>query len=254
MPTLTWPITTIRSLTVFLKRAYHATNTSAKLGPKSNTANNAALPIASGFPETRQTTPKQGVSALAFCLALLSINLFINACAIRTSESEHYFGPVLYTTGRHATVQSMSEQLHFPFLIEAGTQWGVSVGTVKRVRSSPLLINEAGIPDSTNQPERLTSLGGIQLSSNLFLSLLYLRATPNQSPEFLARTTIGATLGIGSEQTTLTAGIKQVTELRPSTPGLHYLCFQSSLPERMTYVVTERPESLSQFDCGRTPL
>lgn len=195
--------------------------------------------------------PKQHLPALTLCIALLSCPFFINGCAVRTSQAEYYFGPVLYTTGQQATVQSMSEQTHFPFLAEAGTQWGLSIGVIRRVRAIPLILNAAGLPAPSNQLEHLTSWGGIQLSSNTFLSLFYLRATPSEPPEFLARSIVGASIGVGSEQNTLTAGIKYVTEFRPLTSGIHRLCYQSGAPGRMNYVVAERVESLSQFPCGR---
>lgn len=196
--------------------------------------------------------PKRLLSALAFCLAVLSCSILVSACAIRTSQAEHYLGPVLYTTGRHATVQSMSEQLHFPLLAEVGTQWGLSVGVVRRVRAVPLILNTEGAPDPANQPEHLISWGLLQLSSNTFLSPLYLRVTPSEPPEFLVRSVVGASIGVGSEQNTLTAGMKHMTEFRPVTSGIHFLCYQSARPGRMSYVVSEQPELFSRLACGRT--
>jgi hypothetical protein len=194
---------------------------------------------------------KQRFSTLTLGIILLNCSLFSNGCAIRTSQAEHYFGPMLYTTGQQATVQSMSEQRHFPFLAEIGTQWGLSVGIIRRVRAIPLILDEMGKPDSTNRLEHIWSWGGIQLSSNTFLSLLYLLASPSDPPEFLARSIVGASIGIGSEQNALTAGTKRMTEFRPLTSGIHRLCYQSEAPGRMNYVVAERLESISQFHCGR---
>ncbi|MDH5738921.1 MAG: hypothetical protein OEY77_01195 [Nitrospira sp.] len=194
---------------------------------------------------------KQSRTTLALRIAILSCSFFVSGCAVRTSQGEHYIGPVLYTTGQQATVQSMSEQRHFPVLVEVGTQWGLSIGVIRRVRAVPLILDEMGQRHSANQPEHIRSWGMIRLSPTTFLSLLYLRATPSEPPKFLARSILGISLGVGSEQYTLTAGMKHVTEVRPITEGIHRLCYQSGAPERMSYVVAERLESLSQLPCGR---
>ena len=191
------------------------------------------------------------IRELALRIVILSCSFFASGCAVRTSQAEHYIGPILYTTGQQATVQSMSEQRHFPFLAEVGTQWGLSIGVIRRVRAVPLVLDEMGRLDSANQPEHIRSWGMIRLSSTTFLSLLYLRSTPSKPPEFLARSILGVSLGVGSEQYALTAGMKHVADVRPITKGIHRLCYQSGAPERMNYVVAERLESLSQLPCGR---
>jgi hypothetical protein len=135
----------------------------------------------------------------------------------------------------------MSEQIHFPALLEAGSQWGLSVGVIKRVRAVPLFMNDdPTLMNKANIPERLLSWGGVWLSRNMLLNLGYLRVIQSSEPQFLARSVVGATAMLGRETNALSAGSTQVTYVRAVKDGLRFLCYESAAPERMVFLSVKK--------------
>jgi hypothetical protein len=188
---------------------------------------------------------------------LLGLMVFwtVSGCAYRTSDAEHYLGPVVYVTGSQATVQSMSEQIHFPALLEAGSQWGLSIGVMKRVRAVPLFMNDdPALMHKANMPERLLSWGGIWLSRNMLLNIGYLRVIQSSEPQFVARSVVGATATLGRETNALSAGSTQITYVRGVEDSLRILCYESAAPEKMVFVTVNKLDDVPIHFCkGMSP-
>ena len=95
------------------------------------TKNTSTEPEISTFHERRAKN-------LLFILLVIPCFVFLSGCIWRTASEDHYFGPVLVRE-TNATQEKafVSQQVHFPFVLEGGTQWGVSLGYQKRIVAVP---------------------------------------------------------------------------------------------------------------------
>jgi hypothetical protein len=180
-------------------------------------------------------------------LILLKSSLY--GCIIRTSHADHYLGPVILVQGSADVSAGTSEQIHFPAVIEMGTQWGISIGLIKRVVGSPDEVtssNDAGHPQNRIL---VSTFMGFPLTSNALISLLYLRAEQEALPEFRMRSLIGGRIGFGAEYRSASIGVVHTTEFVPLKEGLYFLCYRSNQPEALRFIFARNLERVSTLNC-----
>ena len=178
---------------------------------------------------------------LTWLCLLFGASVLIGGCAWRAENTEHYFGPVLFRYAAPPQANAhVSEQRHLLVLIEAGQQWGVSVGWNTRVAVSPRR-GDGGLRESEKAPPWRWSmplgLFGSPEEGRWNLSLIYLVGERVPSAEFVSRSTIGARMGIGSEVKALSIGAVRETQLRPRSDAVYALSYDSRRPLETNFQV-----------------
>ncbi len=193
------------------------------------------------------------ISSLAALIVLASQSA---ACAVRTTSSEHYFGPVLFRSMRPPQGRAhVHETRHFGVLFESGTQWGILLGFIDRIAAAPLEVDSIANIHESNGPDThwTKALGGVDEvdQSDWQFSLLHLRGGPRRRPEFLARTVVGSEIGFGAESRAVSIGYSRTAVLRVPDDQICALHFISDAPLAMRFERWKRrpgepPEAILQ--------
>lgn len=172
---------------------------------------------------------------------LLSALCLQPGCAWRSQEAEHYFGPVMY---RHSDPQSgkayLGEQIHFPFLLEGGDQWGVAIGLSRRLVASPNMIKKSGKRESDLSLWKWTkplSFFSDSSGNEWNFSLIYLRGDGLKGSSLFSRSQFGGSVGIGEEARNISLGITKKVEIYPIHEGLYFLEYNSDRPNETRYEI-----------------
>jgi hypothetical protein len=159
--------------------------------------------------------------------------LATTACAIRAPGADRYVGPVLYReTPRCRPDGTVVQTAHVGLLVEAGTQWGMSVGLADRVAVAPA--PEAGRDCPPPGNGRATALA-IPLGTGpdrWHLSPVYLLRSTASPPLFVRRRGLGVRAGLGVEARTLSVGAVSTTVFTPPPDAFSTLSFSGGAPLR----------------------
>jgi hypothetical protein len=148
-------------------------------------------------------------------------------CAIRLSGREHYLGPVLYrSTPPCRPDGDLAQTAHVGMLVEAGSQWGATIGLADRIVAAPV---DAACTETW---AALAPLRFGTTPEHWSLSLLYLRRTPLREPVFVRRRVVGARATVGTEMRSVSIGAVTTTAVTPPPDVLCALHFSERAPLR----------------------
>jgi hypothetical protein len=159
----------------------------------------------------------------------VSVLLLVSGCVIRTRTDEIYLGPILFRFSDPSTTEAnVVETKHLGLVVEAGTQWGLSLGISERTAVSPYR-SEVGEkhPPRWNKPLSLTAL---PKAGEWSLSFFYLRGVRIPEPVFINRSTYGASVLLGNEANSVSLGVVNRTLLRLPPDTLVFFNFDSRYP------------------------
>ncbi len=156
-----------------------------------------------------------------------------SGCAVRMRGSEHYFGPVLFRYAAPPAARAyVSEVRALGALLEAGTQWGVSLGDFRRVA---LAAAEGECASDPSMPSawrwtRLEPWDPNPTPGSWHLSLFHLQGEGVRAPCFVRRVNAGLALTFGAEVNALSLGFTARTHMTPPADALSLLHFDASHP------------------------
>ena len=164
---------------------------------------------------------RNGIATVLLGVILMTV---FGGCVWRMGNEEHYLGPVLLRQVQPPEGKAyVSQQIHFPFVLEGGEQWGISLGYQNRIVAMPQ-------KRPCRYEEELKEIFEHKHQSNIpakskewtfqLFSVNYIQ--PQMNSKFISRTNVGVTLGFGKEANGLTIGGTRLTELNPSVEG-HYI-------------------------------
>jgi len=169
-------------------------------------------------------------SAGALCLGLL---LLASGCALRTGDTERYFGPVLFRfSDPRSAAAHVSQVRRLGVIGEAGTQWGLGAGYAERIAVAPLRLEGADASPGRAAPRwsRPLSLWPAPEPGRWNLSLLYLQVTAAPAPVMVSRTVYGIEATAGADALALSVGAVSRTWSRVPDNALVRLHFSAARP------------------------
>jgi len=144
-------------------------------------------------------------AARVLLLSLLAGTLF-SGCAWRTADTTHHFGPVVFRfSPPRASAGGVSDLVHVGPLVEAGAQWGVSLGVMERITVVPATAGSPASPSRAEPPLRWPAFGALE-PERWHVSLLYVRIPTPSAPALILRRLYGAELTIGAETRSASLG------------------------------------------------
>lgn len=174
------------------------------------------------------------------------ITLLQCGCVWRTSTSEHYIGPVLFRYAASSAYEAVVWQhRHFPLVVEAGRQWGMSLWWFDRIAAFPKDLDE---PEHQRVPTSwrrwwLPFSSGEEISQGEWAwSPFYLRGDSLPIPEFVCRTHLGLVIEMGAEARSAGFGFSQSTQLIPHDHAFYVFRFDKTRPMNTRFVVTMAQE------------
>jgi hypothetical protein len=140
----------------------------------------------------------------------------------------------------------ITDFLRFGLLLEGGEQWGVAVGSTRRIAAAPLdACDESGsMPIRSSAP---LAIAGERWTFSPF----YLRIENAPPAVFVSRTTYGVELTAGPELTAVSVGLTARTLLTPPPDSLSRFVYDSSRPLATRFVtcraVPDQPLPLTLY-------
>lgn len=166
------------------------------------------------------------------CIGLL-LAPFFSACAFRSGNMEHYFGPVLFRYAMPPNGNAYVSQVIRPGLAaEAGASWGIAMGLSERITVSPVIVATEKKEQPATRNHWLMPLAFSQTptAGEWNFSLFYLRIEHEPGSFFLSRAIRGAEIVYGEEANNLTVGFAHKTLFTPPDNAMSKLRFEDAHP------------------------
>jgi len=180
---------------------------------------------------------KPTLAATSISIALLA--LCGAGCALRTSHGHDYFGPTLLRVGDDTSNAEWSETRQIGLVLEAGTQWGLSFGSVDRFQATAI----EGPPAADERPQEPVArwerwLGTLRPIGNdgWCFSPFWARGHDVPKPEFVRRRLVGAQAIAGREGAALSLGWVMRTNLWPRRDALSSFLFDDAHPDATRFL------------------
>lgn len=158
--------------------------------------------------------------------ALLALGL--SSCTIRTRTADHYFGPVLYRRGEPCRDGAdVTQVVQLGGAMEAGRQWGLSLGLVDRVSARP---RDAAIP-CPHEPASPEDRRRWRFSP------LYVRFEGQEPPRFVHRSVLGTQAVAGPEAGAVSLGAISATLFVPPPDAFCSMHYDASDPTGLRFTV-----------------
>lgn len=132
-------------------------------------------------------------------LVLIISACLLSGCTWRTLQADYLLGPVRYRFSEPSTEKAaVFQSVHFPVLIEGGSQWGVSIGGIHRLALSSARFDSVDPADDVHATPRGWLIH--PQPRRWQWSWIYLRAPLRGRPEFIRRSMVGVQGGAGGEE------------------------------------------------------
>jgi hypothetical protein len=128
---------------------------------------------------------------------------------------------------------------HVPFLIEMGRQWSVSALWLDRIAANPRRLDNDSVASKMKWRRWwFPWWEGEDLSEGEWrFSLFYLRGDAVVPPEFFCRTTLGVTIGFGTEFRGMSVGFSESAELTARDHQFYAFQFSKGSPLQTRFLV-----------------
>lgn len=167
-------------------------------------------------------------------LAVGWIGALLAGCTWHGTRADYVFGPALvrYQPPHGATRAAFLETRQFPLALEAGSQWGITVGGLERftVAAREQKTGDSfhvSVPNESRRPARVPWAW----------SFFYFPARFDRAREFTSRGRIGITAGAGAESLGLALGYGRTTRLAPIGDGVYRLDYHAAHAPETVFVV-----------------
>lgn len=156
----------------------------------------------------------------------------LTGCTVYSERAEHHFGLVLYRYATPVSGQANVGQLIHPgLLLEAGKNWGITLGLAERINVIPQQAAGSATQSSDTGWQTAPTLSSSTPPEKQWnFSFFYLRVPQASSPYFIYRTHYGLGAALGEELTALSLGMTRRTLFVPQENAISTLHFQSDDP------------------------
>lgn len=163
----------------------------------------------------------------------LLLTLLLSACVLKTRDTEHYLGPVMF---RYAAPPKgnayVGQVVRLGLSTEVGRSWGVSLGMSERIAVTPLVSSAEKKNQIINHSRWLMPLSFFQTptAGEWNFSLLYLRVEREPGIFFISRTIYGAEIVVGEEANAFSVGTVSRTIFTPPDNAISKLHYERDRP------------------------
>jgi hypothetical protein len=177
--------------------------------------------------------------------------LLVMGCAVRTGDTELYLGPVLFRySGACRDETAISQIVQAGAVVEAGRQWGVTVGLAERIAATAADGRPAPAPgEACAEQARWTAPVSIPFSlapRRWIFSPIYLRCRGCAAPAFVVRSAAGVQAVAGPEASALSLGLTTRTLATPPRDAFWLLRFDARRPMETRFTVWSASPGVGQ--------